>query len=67
MLCDSTLADDDCVDGVDDDDYDDDYDYDDDSLVLIAMMMMMMMLGSHTSARPPAGVSLARCGNRIMH
>ena len=22
---------------------------------------------SHTSARPPAGVSLARCGNRIMH
>ena len=55
MLCGSTLADEDCVDGVDDDDYDDDYDYDDDSLVLIAMMMMMMMLGSHTSARPPAG------------
>ena len=54
MLCGSTLADEDCVDGVDDDDYDDDYDYDyDDSLVLIAMMMMMM--GSHTSARPPAG------------
>ena len=54
MLCGSTLADEDCVDGVDDDDYDDDYDYDDDSLVLIAIMMMMM-LGSHTSARPPAG------------
>ena len=53
MLCGSTLADDDCVDGIHDDDYDDDCD-NDDSLVLIAMMMMMMM-GSHTSARPPAG------------
>ena len=31
------------------------------------MMMMMMKRSSHTSARPPAGVSLARCGNRIMH
>ena len=53
MLCGSTLADDDCVDGIQYDDYDDDCD-NDDSLVLIAMMMMMM-LGSHTSARPPAG------------
>ena len=30
MLCGSTLADEDCVDGVDDDDYDDDYDDDND-------------------------------------